>query len=735
LRATRTKIAIIALAAVAAAGVTSSLAQQGPRRPAFRATHYQVTAHLTPATHLITARARVDFLAGTASGTLEFELHPSLKINAVRDAEGRTLGFERDSETPLRVRTTLAAAIQPGEKATLTVDYAGALTGEQEDAKRPSPLASISESGAFLLLPARWFPLTGYPAGRYTATFEMVVPETMAVAGTGKSEPPAIYAEPPPPAPAAAAPPPTKAPAKAKAIPAAPVTPAVQPIPPLAVPAPAGDTKRIVYLFRTEQPEAAGSFVAGNLQLAPVRSGGLTVSIYTQATEAAKAGEYGEAAARILEFFSDEFGGLTQRSLTIVQMPENAPAAFTAPGMAFINRRQWLSKPNERLLARLAAAQWWEFGASPATSADVWLSDGLSRYSEAVFLTKPGGEDGAANRALEEFAVGALAYEDAAPIAQAWRVEPFTKEYRSVVVNKGALVFHMLRSQLGAEPFRALLREYYAKFSGKTAQLEDFQRMAMDAMKKAAGSTAGPGAADATPAKPAPSLTAFFTQWLNSTGVPEFKLEYTVLRTQKGFKTIGKVKQDLETFRMPVEVKIETLGNPEFKTIDVVGTESAFIVESFGRPKPGGISLDPNNHLLKSSPQLRVRTAIARGEEMAELGLYLEATQQYQGALEVQKNNSLAHFRLGEAAFYQKNYQSAANAFRDALVGDLALSYKWVEVWSHIYLGKIFDLGGQRERAIREYSKVKELADDTGGAQSEADKYLANPYQETPGRQ
>ena len=101
----------------------------------------------------------------------------------------------------------------------------------------------------------------------------------------------------------------------------------------------------------------------------------------------------------------------------------------------------------------------------------------------------------------------------------------------------------------------------------------------------------------------------------------------------------------------------------------------------------------------------------------------------------MQKNNSLADFRIGEAFFYQKNYQAAANAFREATEGDLDPSYKWVEVWAHMYLGKIFDISGQRERAINEYDKAKKTNDDTGGAQAEADKYLKQPYKEdnTPG--
>src|SRR5438128_8529825 len=65
--------------------------------------------------------------------------------------------------------------------------------------------------------------------------------------------------------------------------------------------------------------------------------------------------------------------------------------------------------------------------------------------------------------------------------------------------------------------------------------------------------------------------------------------------------------------------------------------------------------------------------------------------------LDANPNNSLAHYRIGSIFFEQKNYQAAANEFRTALNGDL--DPKSTEVWSHIALGRIFDITGQRERA------------------------------------
>ncbi|HLH17219.1 MAG TPA: hypothetical protein VKX45_08355, partial [Bryobacteraceae bacterium] len=75
----------------------------------------------------------------------------------------------------------------------------------------------------------------------------------------------------------------------------------------------------------------------------------------------------------------------------------------------------------------------------------------------------------------------------------------------------------------------------------------------------------------------------------------------------------------------------------------------------------------------------------------------------------------------------QNMWQQAANDFREALNGDQVP--QWTVVWSHINLGKIFDVTGQRDRAVNEYNQAIRTKDDTQGAQEEAAKYLKTPYQ------
>jgi hypothetical protein len=422
--------------------------------------------------------------------------------------------------------------------------------------------------------------------------------------------------------------------------------------------------------------------------------------------------------------------------MTIAEFPDLSVPGFAGPGVALISQHQWDPRGNTRLLSRLIASQWFGTAVMPASAADTWVTDGLSTYCEALYAGQENNTE-AMNRAIEDFAVGALMYENSSPITQADQLKPYTSEYLSVVMDKGALIFHMIDSLIGADLFKPLLRDFYTRYSGKNARVVDFENLAQEyADYKAAGKM--PAAAtrltpNALPPAPPPrtqSLTPFFAQWLTSTGVPEFDVPYTIYRTPKGFQVVGKVKQNIDTFSMPVEIEVETEGNPEFRTIQVVGAETPFSIDTFGRPKPGGVLIDPHDYMLKASPNLRIRATIARGEALSEVGKFMEAINEYQRALDIQKNNALALFRMGESFFFQKNYTASANSFRSALGGETDASTKWIIPWSHVYMGKIYDITGQRERAVNEYRQAKQGKDNTGGVQGEADKYIGQPYKE-----
>ncbi len=159
--------------------------------------------------------------------------------------------------------------------------------------------------------------------------------------------------------------------------------------------------------------------------------------------------------------------------------------------------------------------------------------------------------------------------------------------------------------------------------------------------------------------------------------------------------------------------------------MEVVGTSSEFEVDTFGKPK--NIVIDPENRVLRESSQMRVAVAIRRGEQYMQLSDFANAMKEYQKALETNHGSSLARYRMAEVEFLQQNWQQAANDFREALSGDL--TPKWTEVWAHLHLGMIFDVTGQRDRAVNEYNLALRTKDNTQNADVEATKYLKTPYE------
>jgi len=457
------------------------------------------------------------------------------------------------------------------------------------------------------------------------------------------------------------------------------------------------------YEYKFERPSFPGSFAVVKGDPAKVQSEGVTTALYFRGAEANMAQPYGQEIGKVMSYFSGEYGPPPYANLTVIETEDGAPNGYAAPGLLFLSPRSIGREPQGKLLANQMSREWFEDLVSPISRNHLWLTNGLAAYSELLWTEHVNGP-GAMESALRDVMVEALTV-DNVPIIQSARLEDYSPELWALTGSKGAAVLSMLRYIVGDDKFFQALKAYTQQYAWKSAGTDEFRK-------------AVEGVANQ-------DLGYFFIQWIESSGAPEFKLEYTIFRTQKGFRVMGKVAQDLDTFRMPVDLKIETEGNPEEKRIEVVGTSSEFSVDTFGKPKT--VLIDPNDKVLRYSNDIRVAVAIRRGEEFAELSEYGEALKEYQKALETNRTSSLAHYRIAEVFFLQNNYQSAANEFRETLSGDLMP--KWTEVWSHINLGKIFDITGQRERAVNEYNLAVRTKDNTQNAQEEAGKYLKTPYE------
>ncbi len=681
------RIASIVLALFSAAALSAQAQEKTP----IDVTGYKIDAAINPADHTLTAVTSVTFTALQPAPVVQFGLHGALNVENVTDESGNLLNGQRGPNATVMV--TPSAPLTVGKSYTWTFSYKGALEGEGG----PVPglkLAYVGDPITYLLYAGDWFPMVGYQTDRFTADIKIHVPEGYKVVGSGPVPVADASKEVPAPSTEHKKSKDRKDKHGSKGKSTTGETPAT--LPTLTVPP--GTTE---YDFKWNKPGFPGTIIAGKfIETSPAPN----IHVYTTAQYKPNAEDYAESTLRIFTYFTSTFGLPETYNINVVQLPDDTVPAYWAPEVAAVAGNRIPGKTSFRLLSNTIAHQWWGSEISPATQNDAWITDGMSRYAELMYLQSSAGE-GAMEAALLDVSAGALAY-DTIPLTSAGQLNVFTPEFQSMTLEKGAMVFHMLVWEVGRGTFIRILRAALSQYTDKSITTADFEKIAE--------------------AQSQQELTPFFSQWLDGTGAPDFHNKWAVYRlgNNKGFRTIGEIKQNLDLFNMPVELQIQTDGKTENRLISVVGTDSQYVVDTFGRPRR--IIIDPNNWILKNSSSMQVRVDILKGQQLVAQGDLVGALAQYQKALKVNPQSSLANFRIGEVFFQQRNMQAAVDAYRDALNGDD--NPKWTEVWSHIQIGKIFDMTGQRQRAVEQYREALQTNDNTSGALNAARHYIQVPY-------
>jgi tetratricopeptide (TPR) repeat protein len=104
-----------------------------------------------------------------------------------------------------------------------------------------------------------------------------------------------------------------------------------------------------------------------------------------------------------------------------------------------------------------------------------------------------------------------------------------------------------------------------------------------------------------------------------------------------------------------------------------------------------------------------------------------KALPDYANDLKSTPRSSLARYCIAEFLLEKHAYQASVDAYRDSLAGDG--NPVWTKAWSHIQIGKIFDITRQRERAVAQYQLAIETGDNTDGAINQARELLEHPFQ------
>ncbi|MBD0326752.1 MAG: hypothetical protein ICV68_09985, partial [Pyrinomonadaceae bacterium] len=501
------KIALLGLAILTLFNSTNA---QPSGRSRYDVTNYRIEAQLFPSEHMLRAGADVTLTPLDATRSVVFELNGSLKVEAI-EYKGKPLtNFVQDAvgvgDLGPSVRIDLGEVAPANQPITLRFRWSGALQSPEGGPLATRRLAYVGMEGSYLMYAARWFPFHDYAADRATAEIGITVPTGTQVAG---------YSD--------------------------------EPVIQQAIQKDGATRFRFVY----KQPALIGNIVAGPYITRSLRFGNYEIQFYAKPGSEGRIESYAELMGNALQFYTQRYGQPAFGTKFIVaQIDDESLDAYSAPGMQFLATKLFdPSRPApEDRLQREVAYQWWGQTVGLKSFDDAWLSQGLAEWSGFALREQSlsGGPLDAAQREMQE---RALTFEQTASIARApAALDDQSSAYQSIVFYKGAMVFRMLRETLGAEQFNQLLRTFFEQYRGKSASIDDFEKLTSQIAGR--------------------NMRYFFALWVEGTGVPEFTVEYQIIRTRGGkFRSRGTVKQNFETLRMPVEVMLRSESGNDITTI------------------------------------------------------------------------------------------------------------------------------------------------------------------------
>ncbi len=217
-----------------------------------------------------------------------------------------------------------------------------------------------------------------------------------------------------------------------------------------------------------------------------------------------------------------------------------------------------LSDVNRDSLVHELAHQWWGGVVSWKSYQDQWLTEGMAQFSTMLYLQSTVSE-GQFRRALAGVKRMLLRRSDAGPISYGRRIANLSNDlhtYQSIVYNKSALVFLMLKEMLGEEETLRRLRKVLDDFKYQSLSSTRFiQQLSQDE----------------------PRLLKFFNNWIHSRLIPD--VTYRVVLG--GASAEIDFRQKHTDFVFPVGVRVVTGEGTSRRILIVEEKEQKFkIIES-----------------------------------------------------------------------------------------------------------------------------------------------------------
>ncbi|MCC6263957.1 MAG: hypothetical protein IT169_10300 [Bryobacterales bacterium] len=311
-------------------------------------------------------------------------------------------------------------------------------------------------------------------------------------------------------------------------------------------------------------------------------------------------------AVTILGRFSAMFGPPAMQTVNVSPIPGHFGQGFA--GMIYLSTISYLPESqrpasvqdsanrtfySNLLLAHELAHQWWGNLVYCSSDQDTWLMEGLANYSALMMLEETKGKKEATtvllryrDNLLSSLGEGRIV-DDAGPILWGERLinSRDRGSWNTITYEKGAWLFHMLRARMGDDAFFRMLKALPVQFARQPLTTAAFQQFA----------------AGFLPAKaPDKGLEEFFSQWVESTGIPRIELSTNITGKAPRVTVNAKLTQTMvsKEFGTMIPVVIRFARGPA----ETRWIHTSSDVEEFSwtfRAAPTRVELDPDWLVLR----------------------------------------------------------------------------------------------------------------------------------------